>query len=223
MAGGAYEVGAWLKTRPGLDRPDAQMLFAPFSYDFEHAGAGPITLEPFAAMHVCAFILRPESQGSLEIRSRDCGDPPAIRPNYHATSADQRKYIDLVRYVRRYLQQPAIRGHIGAETFPGAQFESDEQILSAYDAVGGAGFHAVGTCRMGRDDDSVVTPQLRVRGVQSLRVVDASIFPMIPAGNTNAPVTAAAWRAADMILRESQAGHIHQSTVADRMQAGATA
>lgn len=202
MAGGAYEVGAWIKTRPELDRPDAQILFAPFSYDFAHI-EGAISLEPFAGMHACAFMLRPQSEGSIEIKSPDPGDALVIRPNYHAAESDRRKLIDLFRYVRRYIDQPAMRKHVEQETFPGSQFQSDDEIISAYDQMGAAGFHAVGTCRMGRDSGSVVTPELKVRGVQNLRVVDASIFPFIPAGNTNGPVTAAAWRAADIILRGS--------------------
>ena len=88
---------------------------------------------------------------------------------------------------------------------PGPAFETDEQILDAYDRFGTCAYHAVGSCRMGKDPDSVVDPQLKVRGVDALRVVDTSIMPVIPAGNTQAPTMAMAWRAADLILADTTA------------------
>jgi choline dehydrogenase len=200
MAGGAYEAGAWIKTRPDLDRPDAQMLFAPFSYDFANI-KGAIKLEPTPGMHICAFLLRPQSQGAITLRSADPEDMPIIRPNYRSDPSDRRKLIDLARYVRAYVRQPALQPYIGDETMPGPAFESDDEIIAAYDAMGGAGYHAVGTCRMGLDNLAVVTPELKVRGIEGLRVVDASVFPEMPAGNTNGPIMALAWRASDMIVQ----------------------
>jgi choline dehydrogenase-like flavoprotein len=113
--------------------------------------------------------------------------------------------VDVVRLAREYAAQEPLRRLIEAETFPGAQCTGDDAILDAYAKYASCGYHAVGTCRMGRDEQSIVDPSLRVRGVASLRVVDASIFPQIPAGNTNGPVMAMAWRAADVIKRDARA------------------
>lgn len=93
---------------------------------------------------------------------------------------------------------------MGGETFPGSNIDSDEEILEAYRKMGGPGYHAIGTCRMGIDQDSVVDERLRVRGVAGLRVADISIFPAMVSGNTNAPAMATGWRAAEMILEDAR-------------------
>ena len=198
MSAAAYEIGAWFKTRPGLNRPDAQFLLAPYSFDFERQRAA---LEPFPGMSVVTYPLRPSSRGRIHITSLDPNAPPVLEPNYRATPEDRDAMIGAVRMVRRYAQQAPVADLIAGETMPGAQYESDEQILDAYDRFGTCGYHAVGSCRMGADADSVVDPELRVRGVQGLRVMDTSVMPVIPSGNTNGPTMAMAWRAADIILR----------------------
>lgn len=198
MAAGAYEVRAWLKSRPDVARADLQFLVAPFSFDLP---SGRRRLERFPGMHICAYPLRPTSRGTLFIRSPDPAEPPRLVPNYHATDEDRRTAVDLVRRARQYVAQPALAGLIEQETYPGPECDDDARILSSYARYGTCGYHAVGTCRMGRDTRSVVDPQLRVRGVVGLRVVDTSVFPQIPSGNTNAPTMALAWRAADVIRR----------------------
>lgn len=199
MAAGAYEIGAWLKTRPELERPDIQFLIAPFSFDLP---SGRKKLEPFPGMHICAYPLRPSSRGELMIRSRDPNDAPLLKPNYHANEEDRRTAIELLNVARRYVAQSPLRELIAEETYPGPACTADQDVLDAYAQYGTCGYHAVGTCRMGRDADSVVDPQLRVRGVEGLRVMDTSVFPQIPSGNTNGPTMAMAWRAADVIRRE---------------------
>lgn len=198
MAMGAYEIGAWLKTRPELERPDIQFLIAPFSFDLS---SGRRKLESFPGMHICAYPLRPTARGELQIRSRDPQDAPVLRPHYHSNEEDRRTAIDLLDVARRYVQQSPLRELIEAETFPGPACSSEADVLGAYAQHGTCGYHAVGTCRMGRDADSVVDPALRVRGVEGLRVMDTSVFPQIPSGNTNGPTMAMAWRAADVIRR----------------------
>ena len=198
MAMGAYEIGAWLKTRPELERPDIQFLIAPFSFDLP---SGRKKLEPFPGMHICAYPLRPTARGELHIRSRDPNDAPVLKPNYHSNEDDRRTAIDLIKLARRYVAQSPLRELIESETYPGPECTSDADVLAAYAQYGTCGYHAVGTCRMGRDAGSVVDPELRVRGVENLRVVDTSIFPQIPSGNTNGPTMAMAWRAADLIRR----------------------
>lgn len=110
--------------------------------------------------------------------------------------------IGAVRVAREYVRQSPLAEIVGAETMPGTQYESDAEILSAYDQFGTCGYHAVGSCRMGKDAASVVDPELRVRGVERLRIIDTSVMPVIPSGNTNGPTMAMAWRAADIILRK---------------------
>ena len=106
--------------------------------------------------------------------------------------------------MRELFNQPAARDVIEGETFPGTRIETDEQILEAYRTMGGPGYHAVGTCRMGTDEESVVDERLRVRGVTGLRVADISIFPTMVSGNTNGPAMAVGWRAADLIVEDAR-------------------
>ena len=111
--------------------------------------------------------------------------------------------IGAVRVMRDYAKQTPLAGMIAEETMPGRAFETDAEIMDAYDRFGTCGYHAVGSCRMGKDDASVVDPALRVRGTQGLRVIDTSVMPVIPSGNTNGPTMAMAWRAAVIILRDA--------------------
>lgn len=199
MAAAAYEIGAWFRTRPGLNRPDAQILVAPFSFDF---AKNRQDVEPFPGMHVVVYSLRPTSRGSIHIDTRDPAAAARFNPNYRATEEDRRSMIGAVRVVRDYVKQPPLAALIAEETMPGPAFASDDEILAAYDRFGTCAYHAVGSCRMGKDDASVVDPQARVRGVAGLRVMDTSVMPVIPAGNTQAPTMAMAWRAADLILAD---------------------
>jgi choline dehydrogenase-like flavoprotein len=197
MSAATYEAGAWFKTRSGLDRPDAQFLIAPFTYDFT---ATSPAVEAHGGIHLCAYILRPESSGTVLIRSTDPADLPAITANYDLQETDRRKMIDLVHYGRRFMSQAPLAALIGEETRPGPGYRTDEEIIAAYARMGNGAYHASGSCRMGNDLESVLDPRLRVRGIDALRVIDTSILPFIVAGNTNGPATAIAWRAADLIL-----------------------
>lgn len=203
MSAGAYEIGAWFKSRPELDRPDAQLLLAPFSFDL-NSESGETVLEKKPGMHVCAYILRPKSRGSVSIRSPDPTDAPIIEPHYRSTESDRMKLIDILKYTRRYLAQTPLDERITGEMLPGMDRQSDEEIIAAFDQMGACGYHAVGTCRMGKDEASVLDPLLQVRGVQGLRVMDTSVPPVMPAGNTNAPIMAMAWRAGDVIKNSAR-------------------
>ncbi|MES2095649.1 MAG: GMC family oxidoreductase N-terminal domain-containing protein [Pseudomonadota bacterium] len=201
MSSAAYEIGGWFKTDPALNRPDAQMLVAPYSFDMaKHRTA----LEPFPGMNAVVYPLRPTSRGSIHIETRDPEAPAQFSPNYRSTERDRKAMIGAIRVMRDYAAQPALAGMIGEETLPGPACQSDAEILEAYDKYGTCGYHAVGSCRMGSDPASVVDPALKVRGVQGLRVMDTSIMPAIPSGNTNGPTMAMAWRAADLILRDAK-------------------
>lgn len=199
MSSAAYEIGGWFKTDPKLNRPDAQMLVAPYSFDFAKQRTA---LEAFPGMNAVVYPLRPTSRGSIHIETRDPDMAAQFSPNYRSTEIDRKAMVGAVRAMRAYAATPQLAGLIVEETMPGAAYESDEQILAAYDQFGTCGYHAVGSCRMGKDARSVVDSALRVRGVDGLRVMDTSIMPIIPSGNTNGPTMAMAWRAADLILRD---------------------
>jgi choline dehydrogenase len=201
MAAAAYEIGAWFKSRPGANRPDAQFLIAPFSFDF---ASGRTQLERLPGINAVTYPLRPTSRGSLHITSTDPEAPPRLEPNYRDTEEDRSIMVGAVRALRRYAAQAPLKDFIEAETMPGPDFETDAEILDAYDRFGTCGYHAVGTCRLGSDEASVVDPRLRVRGVQGLRVMDTSVMPFILSGNTNGPTMAMAWRAADLIRDDAR-------------------
>ena len=199
MSSAAYEIGAWFKTRPGLNRPDAQALIAPFSFDFAKNRAD---VERFPGMHVVVYPLRPTSRGRIHINSLDPEAPPVLEPNYRSTEQDRLAMIGAVKVMRQYAAQSPLKELIEVETMPGPDYQTDKQILDAYDQYGTCGYHAIGGCRMGSDDEAVIDPTLKVRGVKGLRVMDTSIMPQIPSGNTNGPTMAMAWRAAEIILRD---------------------
>jgi choline dehydrogenase-like flavoprotein len=203
MSAAAYEIGAGIKSRQDLDRPDIQLLLAPFSFDSNTPDYAP---EKRPGMNMCTYMLRPRSTGSISITSKFSADAPRVALDYFADEQDRRDMVQVIRVARRYVEQEPLRRYVVAETKPGPGFRSDEEILEALRTLGMCGFHAVGTCRMGADTRSVVDPELCVRGVSNLRVVDLSIAPFILAGNTFAPTAALAWRAVDIIRRADRVG-----------------
>lgn len=199
LSAAAYEQVAWFKSRPGLNRPDVQFLLAPFSFDF---AKNRQDVERLPGMHLVTYPLRPTSRGSVHITSSDPNALPELVTNYRDTEEDRQSMVGAVRMARRLAEQPALKAIIDSETMPGPDYDTDEKILEAYDRFGTCGYHAVGSCRMGRDPaTSVIDPYLRVHGLQGIRIMDTSALPAIPSGNTNGPVMAMAWRAADIILR----------------------
>ncbi len=203
LTSATFDMGAWLKSSPGLNRPDTQFLIAPHSLDFVNKMGKSV--EPFPGMSLVVYPLRPDSAGSVHISSVDPSAPPETIANHRATALDNRAMIDGLRAARKFVAQPPLRDMIVEETQPGAQYQTDEEILQAFDIYATCGYHTVGTCRMGNDADSVVDPQLRVRGVTGLRVMDTSVMPVMPSGNTQGPTMAMAWRAADVIRQADAA------------------
>jgi choline dehydrogenase len=200
LARPAYDVMAFLKSRPDLERPDAEVLLAPWSLAVLQPGR-PAGVEKEPGASACAMVLRPTSEGSLAITSADPGAGLDIDPGYFSTEHDRRAAADLFRRLRDFFATDPIASRIRRETFPGPQVRSDaeeEIVRSALDG-GYCGFHAIGTCAMGPAADDVTDAQLRVRGVGNLRVVDASVLPTMVSGNLNGPVMAMAWRAAEFI------------------------
>jgi len=202
MTDAAHEVGGFIKTRPGLDRPDAQIGSMLVTMGVNERGQ--VTLDKFPGMRVLGYFTRPESRGSTHIVSTDAAQMPAINANHFAEEVDRQTALDLFKWLRRLGQQPALAKWIVEEVGAGANMHSDEDILANLLKLGGTSFHIAGTAAMGLDAGSVLDPQLRVRGVEGLRVCDTSIMPSLVSGNTNAPAMAIAMNAADMILAKDQ-------------------
>jgi len=197
MAGGAYDMAAYVKSDPALDRPDLQLLISPYSFDFD---AVPLRVEDHGGFNICVYPIRPRSRGSLAIETRDLAALPRIVPAYGSDPWDRSMVPVMIDYARRLVRQSPLADLVEEETRPGPAFQGEGGMADAHLRFGYANYHAGGTCRMGSDAASVVDPRCRVRGVDGLRVVDTSIFPFMPAGNINGPVMAIAWRAADLIL-----------------------
>jgi choline dehydrogenase len=191
--------GAFLKTSPRLATPDIQIHFIPFSTD--KMGE---KLHPFSGFTASVCQLRPESRGSLRIKSADPSVPPAIHINYLATETDRAAFIDGIRILRKILAAPALKPYTVEEVYPGPDVTSDEDVLGYCRRTGATVYHPTSTCRMGNDSFAVVDQRLRVRGIDGLRVVDASIMPDLMSGNTNAPTIMIAEKASDMILRDAR-------------------
>jgi choline dehydrogenase len=193
------DVTAFFKTRPELDRPDAQLLMAPFSPAPQRPGRA-LELESEPGLMCLGTISRPDSEGSLLITSSDPDAAPRIVANYFGTPYDRTVAVEAFRRMRELFATAPIAKRVVTEVTPGPGAQSEQEIIDAALAYGYCGYHAMGTCAMGPTDEHVVDPELRVRGIDGLRVVDASVLPVMVSGNLNAPVMALAWRAADLIL-----------------------
>jgi choline dehydrogenase len=193
----AGHAAAFVRTRPELQRPDAQLYYINFS-TAKRGG----TLHPWSGFTISVSQLQVESRGSVRIKSADAQAAPSIRYNYLAAENDRRVMVEGLKFARRIAAAAPLSGYIVNEEFPGPGVQSDEDLLSAIRQAGESVFHPTSTCRMGTDARSVVDSQLRVRGLAGLRVVDASVMPAVVSGNTNAAVIAIAEKAAELILRD---------------------
>ena len=189
------QAGAFLKSRTGLEMPDLQLHLVN-SIMMDHAKHSAD--RDGYTVHACQ--LRPESRGSVSLASADPFDPPSIDPNYLASEEDRRAMREAVKIVRDVCAQSALKALTGSEIMPGESVRTDEDVDAFIRRTGETIYHPVGTVAMGAGDDSPVDASLRVRGVEGLRVVDASVMPTLIGGNTNAPTIMIAERAADMIL-----------------------
>ncbi|WP_374578780.1 choline dehydrogenase [Phenylobacterium sp.] len=190
------ESGAFLKSRPDLDRPDLQVhTVAAIMQDH---GKVAVPKDGFT-FHICQ--LRPESRGRIGLRSANPLDDPAILANYLATEEDRRALREGVKMMRRVAEQSALDPYRTQELFPGKDVASDEQIDAWIRKHAETIYHPVGTCKMGADGDemAVVDGELKVRGIEGLRVVDASVMPTLVGGNTNAPTIMIAEKISDVI------------------------
>lgn len=198
---GASEVGGFVRSAPEVAAPDIQLGMSPYSFDLNRGNwiGRHVRTERQPGFTFIGTMIRPQSRGSLAITSADMRDMPRIRPNWLATDDDQAVAVRLVRFLRRLVRQPALQPYVAEEISPGAAVQSDAEILAAVRARLASGLHTTGTCRMGCDDDAVVDAELRVRGVEQLRIADCSVIPVPVSGNTNAVAMAVGWRAADIL------------------------
>jgi choline dehydrogenase len=186
----AGHAAAFVRTRPELGRPDAQLYFINFST----AQRGGV-LHAHSGFTCAVSQLQVESRGSVRITSPDPAAPPAIRYNYLATENDRRVMVDGLKVARRIVNAPPMRPYVTDEFLPGEAVKSDDQLLAFCRERGETVFHPTSTCRMG----TVVDSHLRVKGVEKLRVIDASVMPSVPSGNINAAVIAVAEKGADLL------------------------
>ena len=191
--------GAFFKTSPRLATPDIQIHFLPFSTD--KMGE---KLHSFSGFSASVCQLRPESRGSLRIGSADPSAPPEIRINYLSTEVDRAANVEGLKILRKILRAPALSSYVVEEVDPGAKVSTDEELLDYCRRRGSTIYHPTSTCRMGSDALAVVDQRLRLRGIEGLRVVDASIMPDLVSGNTNAAVIMIAEKASDMILQDAR-------------------
>jgi choline dehydrogenase len=202
-----YEGGAFLKSRPGLEAPDIQAHFMPALEKTANLHwpklFGKQKVEENHGITIRVGPVNPESRGAIMLRSGRPEDPPRIFANYLGTDFDRETTIAGVKLMRDVMAQKAFAGLIGRELAPGPDLKSDGELRQWLKRAGGTTLHPVGTCRMGIDRMAVGDAQLRVHGIDGLRVADASIMPIISSGNTNAPTIMIGEKAADMVLRAS--------------------
>jgi choline dehydrogenase-like flavoprotein len=198
---GAAPIGLFVRTRPGLDSPDVQYQFL--------AGSFVVTgkeMHDFPSCQLTCIPCRPESRGWIRIRSPYAAIPPQIQPNYLATQSDKDTLVAGLRIARKVLQSAAMAELVTGEFLPGPATETDDEWLEHIRRTAGTTFHPTSTCMMGVDERAVVDPELRVRGIDGLRVIDASVMPTVVSGNTNATVIMIAEKGAEMILAAARAG-----------------
>jgi len=188
---------AFIKTHTDLESPDAQLHLVPYAFS---PTTRKLLDEP--GMTITVYQLRPESLGSIHIKSMDPHEAPAIRFNFLSDPLDRQTLVDAVRFTRRLMQAPAMDQFRDIEFKPGPDVQSDDEIIEWIGKTAETAYHPVGTCRMGNDENAVVNDQLQVHGIEGLRIADGSIMPTLVSGNTNAACIMIGEKAADMILAE---------------------
>jgi len=186
------------RSRPELTTPDLQLFLMPLSTPNPRLG-----LHDFPGVTLVSSQCRPESRGDIMVTSSDPRIHPRIRPNYLAEEIDRTTTVAGMKLAREIAAKPAFARYVKREVDPGPDYRTDEELLACAREIGGTIYHPTGTCRMGVDDGAVVDPRLRVRGIEGLRVADASIMPTIVSGNTNAAAVMIGEKAAAMILEDA--------------------
>ena len=195
--GDALEGVAFIKTQSGLPEPDIVVVCIPFTLS-------PTPLEKNYGYTIILGLVQPQSRGYLRLRSSDPREHPAIFANYLEHPADLQRLVEGVKVVRRLNRTQALAPFYAEETVPGQQVQSDAEIVQYIRSSVQSYYHPVGTCKMGQDELAVVDEQLRVHGVEGLRVVDASIMPSIVNGTTNAPTIMIAEKISDLLGKKQR-------------------
>jgi choline dehydrogenase len=197
LAQAASMAGAFVRSGPDVEYADLQISFRPMT--FTVSPSGDMAVDSYDAISASVYRVRPSSRGEILLRSADPLQPPAFIPNYLSDPEDTQAMISGIRQLRKILATEPMASRIVSELIPGPDVKTDEQLVDFMEREGQCAFHPAGTCKMGKDDMAVVDERLRVRGVDRLRVVDASIMPNVISGNTNAPTIMIGEKGADMI------------------------
>jgi choline dehydrogenase-like flavoprotein len=199
VATAGYDLMAHIKSRPEVDRPDIQVVAIPFALDMSSG----LDVADYPGMYLLGYQIRPTTKSSVHITASRPDVPPEIHANYLQDEEDRRVTGTIVDHLRSVLNQDPLASEIESEEFPGFEVTTSEQVLEFAGSPGVSIYHAVGSAGMGPNDDDVVAPDLRVRGVEGLRVADISVLPQQVAGNTAAQAMAIGWLAADVIRSTS--------------------
>lgn len=204
LARNINHAGGFFRTRAELTRPNMQLYFSPMSYRKAAPGSRPLmNPDPFAAFCIGISQCRPTSRGYLRLKTRDPMMAPEIQPNYLSTDHDLQENLEAVKFLRRLASTPTMKALISEEIDPGPMATDDKGLIQHIREQGDTVFHPASTCRMGSDPmTNVVDASLKVYGLSGLRVADASIFPSLPSGNTNAAAIMVGEKASDLVLKE---------------------
>lgn len=192
------QLGIFAKSDPSLETPDLEYHIQPLSTD--KLGE---PLHPYPAVTASVCNLRPESRGSIHIKSSKHESQPAIKPNYFSAENDRMLAVKSIQLTRQLMKTKAVSQFEPEEMLPGTSFETPEDLVREAGNIATTIFHPVGTCKMGNDSMAVVDERLKIHGMEGVRIVDASIMPTITSGNTNSPVIMIAEKASDMILQDN--------------------
>jgi choline dehydrogenase len=197
LATGINQGGLFTRVLPDSQTPDIQFHVATLSADM--AGG---KVHDFSGFTLSVCQLRPQSTGSITLKSADPFAPPKINANYLAAETDRRCTTAAIAFARKLAATQPLRDYIAEEILPGPRYVTDADLLGFAREHGATIFHPAGTCRMGMDDDAVVDPRLHLRGIDGLWVADCSIMPTLTSGNTNVPAIMIGEKASDMILED---------------------
>lgn len=201
LALGSSQVAAFVKSHPDEPHADLQISFRPMS--FQYNPNGTVEVERFPGLGVSVFQLRPSTTGTVTLRSTNPSDSADFTPNFLTSDYDTRSVISGIRQIRQIMSTEPMRSRVVSEEVPGPKVATDDDIIRWMEATGNSAMHQVGTCKMGNDPMAVVDERLRVRGIERLRIVDASIMPVMTSGNTNAPTIMIGCKGAEMIAEDN--------------------
>jgi choline dehydrogenase len=190
-----------MRSDPGQNSPDLKLQLQPFSGKDRYARRPQDGLDPYSGFTIGVMALRPQSRGYVHLKSSDPEVQPRIDPNYLAEERDVKTLLAGVLAVRRLVSTPTLKALVVRETRPGPEVKTEQQIVDYIRETTATTWHVVGSCKMGSDAMAVVDSDLKVRGIEALRVIDSSVFPTPPSSNTNAPTIALGEKGADTVLR----------------------